>query len=344
MPSVTTPLPQIPTVRAMILRPLLAYFAEEPGKLLLLLHRNNLSPNLFDDPYAPIPLAHFLQVMEDAASFANDPFFGARLGFKTGPGSMAAIGIRAAQASTIRRAFVAFAQFFGAVQSDTQVVISEDDEHFYINYLITASLGSPLRQDAEFSLSCYCRLIRDAFDRNWRPVEILFAHPAPPGQRTLARLFQAPVLFSQRENCIVMRKEHADRVVRVEDADTIAVIEKHLLDQCKEDFRATSWSERVQALISLYIGIRPTDIGTVATALQISPRSLQRRLAKEGQSFRDLLGRVRQERAEAFLRESMASQEEIAMSLGYADAAAFSRAFRNRAGRTPGAIRREAEY
>ena len=101
----------------MILRPVLTHFAEEPRKLAMLLHRNNLSPDLFDDPYAPIPLAHYLNVMEQAADLADDPYFGARLGFATGPGSMAAIGIRAAQASTIRRAFAAFTQFFGSVKA-----------------------------------------------------------------------------------------------------------------------------------------------------------------------------------------------------------------------------------
>lgn len=342
MSSVTAPLPWVPTVRAMILRPILAHFAEEPKKLGMLLHRNNLSPDLFDDPYTPIPLAHYLHVIEQASDFAGDPFLGARLGFSTGPGSMAAIGIRAAQASTIRRAFVAFSHFFSAVQSDTQVTLSEDSEHFCINYTITAPLGSPLRQDAEFSLGCYCRLIRDAFDQNLRPVEIRFAHPAPAGRRVLARLFGAPILFSQRENSIVLRKEDADRVVRIEDLDIITVIEKHLLDQCRANGHAVSWSDRVEAIISLYLGIKPTDISLVATALQITPRSLQRRLVSEGQGFRDILGRVRQQRADALLRECLDSQEMIALSLGYADASAFWRAYRIRTGRTPGEVRRES--
>ncbi len=323
----------------MILRPVLAYFSEEPGKLAMLLHRNNLSPDIFDDPYAPIPLTHYLNVMEQAAVIAGDPFLGARLGFATGPGSMAGIGIRAALASTIRRAFVAFAQFFSSVQSDTQVVLAEDEEHFIIKYLITAPRGSPMRQDVEFSLSCYCRLIRDAFDR--RPVEIRFAHPALPGRRALTKLYGAPVLFSQLENSLVMRKEDVDAVVRVEDTDTIAVIERHLRDQCRDDHRTGVWSEQVEALISLYLGTRHTNIEVIAAALQIAPRALQRRLAGEGQSFRSLLARVRHQRAEVFLREGTASQEAIAIALGYADASAFCRAFIKYTGRTPGAIRKE---
>ncbi len=339
MSLITAPLPGVPTVRAMILRPVLAYFSEEPGKLAMLLHRNNLSPDIFDDPYAPIPLTHYLNVMEQAAVIAGDPFLGARLGFATGPGSMAGIGIRAALASTIRRAFVAFAQFFSSVQSDTQVVLAEDEEHFIIKYLITAPRGSPMRQDVEFSLSCYCRLIRDAFDR--RPVEIRFAHPALPGRRALTKLYGAPVLFSQLENSLVMRKEDVDAVVRVEDTDTIAVIERHLRDQCRDDHRTGAWSEQVEALISLYLGTRHTNIEVIAAALQIAPRALQRRLAGEGQSFRSLLARVRHQRAEVFLREGTASQEAIAIALGYADASAFCRAFIKYTGRTPGAIRKE---
>jgi AraC-like DNA-binding protein len=327
----------------MILRPILVYFAHEPGKLAKLLHRNNLTPALLEDPYAAIPLAHYLRVMEEAAIFSDDPFFGARLGFATGPGSMAAIGIRAALASTIRRAFTAFAQYFSSVQSDTQVILTESQEHFTINYDLTAPPGSPLRQDAEFSLGCYCRLIRDAFDRKWRPVEIRFKHPAPPGRQALVRLFGAPVLFSQLENSIVMRNADADTAVRVEDPDTIAVIEHHLRDQCREASYTGAWHDQVEALISIYIGTRAPAITTVAAALQISPRSLQRKLADEGYSFRELVGAVRQRRAESLLRESSLSQEAIATSLGYADAAAFWRAFRKLAGKTPGAVRKEKD-
>jgi len=72
----------------------------------------------------------------------------------------------------------------------------------------------------------------------------------------------------------------------------------------------------------------------------MSPRTLRRRLAEEGTSFRGVLERIRFEAAEERLREPTLSLAEIAAELGYADQANFARAFRGWTGESPSAYRR----
>lgn len=77
----------------------------------------------------------------------------------------------------------------------------------------------------------------------------------------------------------------------------------------------------------------------LARILNLSARTLERRLAREGHKFRDIERHVRHERACELLSAGGLSVTGIAYQLGYGDAANFTRAFRREAGITPSAYR-----
>ena len=77
----------------------------------------------------------------------------------------------------------------------------------------------------------------------------------------------------------------------------------------------------------------------VARALTVSDRTLSRRLADEGTSFRGILDDVRREFACALLQDRSLSVGDIAFFLQYSEPAAFHRAFRRWTGQAPGDFR-----
>jgi AraC-like DNA-binding protein len=77
------------------------------------------------------------------------------------------------------------------------------------------------------------------------------------------------------------------------------------------------------------------QIQSVARALAISTRSLQRRLAAAGVAYQDLLDQTRREAATRYLRVATFSIGEVAYLLGYSEAAAFHRAFKRWTGMGP---------
>ena len=72
----------------------------------------------------------------------------------------------------------------------------------------------------------------------------------------------------------------------------------------------------------------------LANDLQLSSRTLHRRLEAEGKRFRDLLNKARMSKAERLLRRGW-SVTDIAHALGYGDSANFTRAFRRHYGLPP---------
>ncbi|WP_444870519.1 AraC family transcriptional regulator ligand-binding domain-containing protein [Rhodobacter capsulatus] len=299
-----------------------------------LLAREQLSPEVLADPYEAIPLQSYLSIFEAAAELAGDPLFGARLGFGMRPGNLAPIGLRAVQAGTIRGALTAFARWSGALQSATQSSLTEEEDQLVFTYRLTAPVLIASRQDTEFSLAAVSRLIRGAFDPRWRPLEIRFTHPPIAEKPRLEALFRArcaipspsmPSSFPPpRPTGASRRGPGHDRADRAASAGSDR--------RCGPRRKP---GHQVEALIELYLGVRPIDLPTIAAALRMAPRSLQRRLAEEGQSLSGLLRRQRQRRAEVLLRERGLSVEAVAQALGYADGTVFWRAWRSWTGEAP---------
>jgi len=77
------------------------------------------------------------------------------------------------------------------------------------------------------------------------------------------------------------------------------------------------------------------SIESVASKLNVSPRTLRRHLAAEQTSFRDIVGNLRMAIAVKYLQNTRMTSQSIAALLGYSDAANFHRAFKKSHGLTP---------
>ncbi|WP_339413763.1 AraC family transcriptional regulator [Pseudomonas sp. EA_35y_Pfl2_R5] len=84
---------------------------------------------------------------------------------------------------------------------------------------------------------------------------------------------------------------------------------------------------------------RLPDMELIASELNLSGRTLRRRLEDQGSSFRQLQEEVRQALAEELLAIASLSLEEIAERLGYSEVSNFLHAFKRWKGQTPGQYR-----
>lgn len=77
----------------------------------------------------------------------------------------------------------------------------------------------------------------------------------------------------------------------------------------------------------------------VAQKLNMSTRTLQRKLKASHTTFRTLLDEVRHEFAANYIQDSTFSLMEIAFVLGYSEYSSFSRAYKSWTGISPSEIR-----
>ncbi len=109
--------------------------------------------------------------------------------------------------------------------------------------------------------------------------------------------------------------------------------------------QTTIASVRLKALetdVLAHLGDTNLSLEWIAARQNVSPRHLQRLLARNGMSFSDLVRRARVSRARAMLESphnAGRSILSIALECGFPEASALNRAFRQEYGLTPGEVR-----
>ncbi|HEX2888806.1 helix-turn-helix transcriptional regulator [Vineibacter terrae] len=173
--------------------------------------------------------------------------------------------------------------------------------------------------------------------------------PRPLAIRLVGRRGQDPAAFTRRLGCpvqfgaaqAVVDYGHAALAQQTPGADPALL---NLNMAFAESLLAThrtmdSLCGSVRAAVGR-LGPRQATITTVAHDIGCSPRTLQRRLASAGSSFKAIFDRHRMEEAHILLSRSRASVAEIGARLGYSEASAFSRAVSEWWGVSPRQLRR----
>jgi len=104
--------------------------------------------------------------------------------------------------------------------------------------------------------------------------------------------------------------------------------------------RLGSFTDTLEAALAPLVGEVPLDLRLVQEITGASERTVRRQLSAEGRSWRALLDDLRFGFARDRLSKESVRVEEVALQLGYSDAAHFARAFRRWAHVTPSEYRR----
>ena len=167
------------------------------------------------------------------------------------------------------------------------------------------------------------------------------AYPEPVYAARYRQIFDCPVHFARARNRIRIER----RFLRLPVATHSAVLVAQQVQLLEQQARGKSLPPGATAAVEqllLRSGKARLSIEQVAGALQVSERTLRRRLREDGSSFRDLCERMRLETAQHLLVEQGVTVAAAAARLGYSDARAFRRACKRWLGQVPGKMRRAA--
>ncbi len=173
--------------------------------------------------------------------------------------------------------------------------------------------------------------------------EIRVARPMPSDAGRYARALGAPVVFGAERTELRFSPEARHLPMPYGNP----ILEEAYERQCRELVDALALgSSEVEQVVDLLVRRRgdwPT-IEETASRIAVSPRTLRRRLDEQGTSYRALLEGVRRKQAEELLSATRLSVEQIADSLGYAETASFTHAFKRWTGRAPREFRRRSPH
>ena len=158
--------------------------------------------------------------------------------------------------------------------------------------------------------------------------EVSYPFAAPPsGALRYAEILGVVPTFDAPECAVGIPAEILDLPLPQANEHTAAIAREQCRQLLASRHARTGVAGRVRDHLLARPG-SPPDAEQVAAALHMSERTLRRRLAEEGVTFRGLLDEIREQLAEEYLITGGMSVAEVAGRLGYVEVSSFSQAFR----------------
>ena len=163
--------------------------------------------------------------------------------------------------------------------------------------------------------------------------------PRPTDTRPWDEAFGVPVTWNAPLTRFVVSADECRRRVLTRNEQLRRELQL-LLDRRLRAGQSRDPLDEIRHLVRKQFTDQVPSMDSVAKALNVSPRTLQRRLTDAETTFSDLLAGLRQDMAERYLQMGLAVNE-VAERLGYADLSTFNRAFRRWLGQTPAQYRKQ---
>jgi AraC-like DNA-binding protein len=179
----------------------------------------------------------------------------------------------------------------------------------------------------EMQFGTILSLHRDVMGPSFAARELHVTYGPTDDARKYPNTFGCPVLFHQSVNKFIFDAAWLDGTPKLGSEITYSMV-VGLCDGLMEEFELRIGLVGQVRQILLANRMRPTSFSDIAGHLNMSARTLRRKLREENTSFRRLADDLRMQMAIKYLRDTDLTVEDIAEVLGFSDAANFRHAFR----------------
>ncbi|MGE0023926.1 MAG: AraC family transcriptional regulator ligand-binding domain-containing protein [Hyphomicrobium sp.] len=325
--------------RASSLGPIADFMDRQGGSVARVLKDVDLPFALLEQPELLVPLREQFRFLERAARETGDPCFGARLGQVVRMANLSAFGAWVCAAESLAQAIErGHGSLNTMLQTSTVLTLLRRGAkvHWLIEFVEPETDGR--HHNELLGVAYQIDVVRTYAGRSWRPDVVLTALPPGTPRAELEAIFGTNVSHGHAVPGIEFDAALLSRPLPVSTARPL----RSALCTEPEVPRQHDELATIAAVTDLALHEHYPRIAWVAAKLGTTRRSLQRRLAQHGTTFNRLVEETLLRRAKALLGEGTKPVTEIALELGYADPAHFTRAFRRWTGVTPSDYRTAA--
>ena len=325
--------------------------------------------------FVPLPeslaAAHYVQLLACAAQLSNDPFFGLHVGERVKLGTYSVYGLILLSCHNIGQALQQTLRYEGLAHDlGRSRIVQEGD---LASYQWDSHFPHATRHLVE-SVFAGIRVFGTWLTGQPLPASrICFTHPAPGmganehasehanehANEYIRVLGQLPE-FAAAHNLAEFDAAILALPVPNADVGLYPVLRQHAEQLLQSKAQADAGSQgsqgnkggqpkspppdivaQVKQMIMQNLAQDQVRLGSIAAALQITPRTLQRKLSDAGASFQQILDQTRFQLARDYLQQAHFSLTDIAFLLGYQEQSSFNHAFKEWSGLNPGQYREQ---
>lgn len=287
----------------------------------------------FEDPDVRISYVAGSKLLARCTVATGCQHFGLLVGERSVPSHLGIAGYLVHTAPDVVTALRSLVKYLDLHDQGGVPTLTSTGNRTLLGYAIHLPGVEAAEQIYDLSMATACNIMRALCGANWNPTKVLLTRRPPRIVTPYNRFFRAPLCFNADESAIVFPTRWLDH--QLPSADPL--LQRHLEMEANElqSHQTADLRGNLSRLLRQCLKSRECTATDIARQLGIHERTLNRRLQAEGTSFRQELEQVRHAVSQQLLSGTTATLAETATSLGYADASAFSRAFKRWSGVTP---------
>ncbi|MEM8604978.1 MAG: AraC family transcriptional regulator [Cyanobacteria bacterium P01_H01_bin.121] len=191
----------------------------------------------------------------------------------------------------------------------------------------------------ECALAAVVSLLRQVAKTSVTPLAFLFTHPRPGNIEAHCRYFGGSVSFEAERNALLLSHELLETHAVLGDEGLSHFLLTHLDSDLQKLQQERSLETQIQQAVADALSDGVPKIAQVARRLNMSERTLHRRLAERDHTYQALVDETRRNVAESLLKYTDYPLADVAFLSGFSEQSSFQRAFKRWLQQTPATFR-----
>ena len=308
---------------------------------LALLAEAGLDPQVFADPDHRISLPVHNHLVALAVARTGCRHLGLLVGQRDGLHSIGLAGLLVKYSPDVETALRSFVRYLPTHVHGAGSALTVDGGVATLSWEFHTPHLEATDQVSDGALAVMFNVLRELCGTGWTPIEVRFAHRRPDDVAPFRLFFRTTLRFDAEEYALRFSAEWLRHPVPYADAELRRLLQKEI--DALDLRHAADFAEQVRRVLRTALITGHGAAEQVAALFSMHPSTLARRLKAEGLGYRQMVEECRYEMARDMLRHSAMEVSQIAAMLDYADASAFTRAFRRWSGTTPARWRSQLE-
>jgi AraC-like DNA-binding protein len=301
--------------------------AQRGARLSELCHAIGIAPEELGDSAIKVSFEQSCKTWEHSVRLTKDNLLGLHLGEMSTVSVMGMVGNLMQSSPDLLAAFEQLTKYVSLATDMIIFGIKKNADEVALTYkpvpLWMKTSPGGARHAIEQSLAGTLHVFSLLAGKKIRPVRTTFRHKRGGDLLEYQRVFGGDLTFTAPTSQLIFKKADLLAPVVSHDRSLFTLFQK-LLNEQKSKRTNTLQAEIKQLVLTDFQGQIPS-LEIIASRMNTTPRTLQRRLAEENLTFRTLLSEIQKDLATELLKLK-GSVSQVAHLLGYSDPTAFRRA------------------
>lgn len=280
---------------------------------------------------ARLPVSSVQQVWRYAENHTDD-YFGIQVSKFLTPASLHALGFGLWCSSSLRDYFERYIRYRCVLSHMHFCELIEREDHYLLNLVDERAIKSEITQDA--AVGFFLRMASALYGSKIAPRAVYVTRSLDKGAQRLREFYGREVRPNSDAYGIEFDKSLMEHPLRFANPALAAQQDMHVEHYIAEHGLISEYMLRVRTAIQELLHTGDFGIEQVASRLNVTVRTLQRRLSSENCAYNHLLEEVRTQKAVEYARDPAISASEIAFRLGFNDSGSFGRSFKRWTGQS----------